>query len=243
MKRNSGIWMLAGLTAIVFIVGHGSGAMLDDPADTDSGTFIETFDDHSNEGGWSFYTGHLPSVTYQEEGGNPGAFFYDYPVISFAPHPGTALGVNSEFTGNYRARNVTSLGIDLRSFNYDYDISNRYLTLILMNDAGTPYDTSDDWGAYCIGPDKVPSKYVPRDGTDLDEPGWVSYDFEIDAHSTGLPPGWKSLRYGSGAKGGGGWTKLVQDVSYVQFFYGDPTTYYVLITCEVGMDNPRITWE
>ena len=105
------------------------------------------------------------------------------------------------------------------------------------------YDLEDDWGAYIIGSTKVPSKYVPRDGGDTtNEPGWISYDFEINSQSKRLPTDWNLFRVSPGSQAGG-WRQLMQDVSYVQFYYGDPTLYYILVTCELGLDNPRITWE
>ena len=119
-----------------------------------------------------------------------------------------------------------------------------------MNDNNTPYDFNDDWGAYIIGDVKVPSKYVPMKAvtttTTLNEPGWVSYDFAINAQSIGFPKGWKAWRnvtVEKGQKPGGSWSDLMDDVSYVRFYYGDPTTYYIIDDYDLGMDNPRISWE
>lgn len=215
---------------------------------TEAGTFVETFDNFSNVGGWSWGTPHGP--TFVEDGGNPGWHLRDSNVQSFAPHPETQLGVESIFTGNYKERNVVSVGIDLRSFMYYGDISSRYLTLFLMNDNGTPYDIADDWGAYIIGDVKVPSKWVPMKAVTttatLNEPGWVSYDFAVNSQSVGLPKGWKSWRNVTLDKGkptGGKWADLMEDVSYVRFYYGDPTTYYLIDDYILGMDNPRISWQ
>jgi len=219
------------------------------PVLAEAGSFVETFDNGSNEGGWSFATTHYPII--ETTGGNPDWYVHDPDVQSFAPHPETKLGVESIFTGDYKARNVISVGIDLRSFWYYQDISSRYLTLFLMNDNGTPYDVTDDWGAYIIGDVKVPSKYVPMKAvatamaTD-NVPGWVSYDFDINAQAVGMPRGWKSWR-NSTVKGkkptSYKWSDLMQDVSYVRFYYGDPTTYYIIDDYDLGLDNPRISWE
>ncbi|MFZ5980869.1 MAG: hypothetical protein ACOYVF_09590 [Candidatus Zixiibacteriota bacterium] len=219
---------------------------IDQKAVTEAGSFVETFDNYSNEGGWSYAT--TSGYVIEQTGGNPDWYLHDTLVVSFAPHPETSLGMESIFTGNYKLRNVVSLGIDLRSFDYDGDISGRYLTLFLMNDNGTPYDVADDWGAYIIGPDKVPSKYVPMlaAAETLNAPGWVSYDFVIPSQSKRLPSGWKnwSNSMAGGSKPAtGNWQTLMQDVSYVRFYYGDPTMYYILDTYDLGMDNPRISWE
>ncbi|MEW6411153.1 MAG: hypothetical protein AB1483_01620 [Candidatus Zixiibacteriota bacterium] len=211
---------------------------------TDPGIFVETYDSRHNEGGWSFHTTHKPVI--EEEGGNPGGYLHDESVITFAPSPSTAPGIESIFTGNYRERKVTSLGIDLRCLDYEYDITNRYLALMLMNDNGTPLDEMDDWGAYIIGSTKLPSKYVAwLSSTTTNEPGWVNYDFEIQSQSGSLPDGWVYFRNGSGAAvtPGGSWKQLMDNVSYVRFFYGDPELYYILQSFDLGLDNPRITWE
>lgn len=207
-------------------------------------TFVETFDGHRNTGGWSFYTVHGP--VYEKDGGNDGGYLHDDNLRSFAPHPGTEVGVESIFTGDYREKKVTSLGIDLRSIDYDYDITSRYLTLVISNDNGTPEYFEDDWGAYMIGDVTLPSKYVSSlTSLDDNEPGWVSYDFEINSQTSELPEGWSFIRwYQVGAEmPSGSWTKLMQNVSYIEFHYGDPMLYYILQNFDLGLDNARVSWE
>jgi len=213
-------------------------------AATETNTFVETFDGHKNVGGWSFHTTHRP--VYEKDGGNTGGYLRDTLVITFAPSPGTAIGDTSIFHGNYREKKITSVGIDLRSINYEYDITTRYLSLIVMNDNGTPEDVEDDWGAYIIGDITLPSKYVAWLTTDEgNEPGWVSYDFDIPSQQGQLPEGWNFIRWytGNNQQPGGTWVELMQNVSYIEFCYGDPLLYYILQTFDLGLDNPRITWE
>ncbi len=212
------------------------------------GTFVETFDNYSNEGGWSFATDHMYVI--ETTGGNPDWYVHDNDVESFAPHPETSLGTHSIFTGDYRQRNITSLGIDLRCFWYDGEITGRYLTLMLFNDNGTPFDVTDDWGAYKIGDVPIPSKYVPMKAAvtalATNVPGWVSYDFAINSQSRGLPDGWKkwsNSMVGGSKPSAGNWKDLMEDVSYVRFFFGDPTSYHLINDWDLGLDNPRISWE
>ena len=129
-------------------------------------------------------------------------------------------------------------------------VTGRYPPLFLMNDKGTPLDVSDDWGAYYMSNIAIPSKYVPMKASvsvmTTNVPGWVSYDFAIDAQSRSLPEGWN--KWTNSMQGGskpvtGTWKDLMADVSYVRFFFGDPTTYYLLYTWDLGLDNPRISWE
>ena len=210
----------------------------------DTLTFVETFTTGRNEGNWSYYTTHSPVI--EDAGGNPDEYLHDDNVVSFAPHPGTALGDRSDFTGDYRARRVVSLGIDLRSLNYTWDITSRYVALMIMKDGGTPLDPQDDWGAFIIGPDKVPSKAVEmKNAADKNAPGWKSYDFVIPSQTNRLPEGWTIIRPESGNwdKARATWGNLMTDVSYVQFWYGDPTSIYLLNDFDLGLDNPRISWE
>ena len=72
----------------------------------------EDFEDLVNDAGWIVN----PAQDFIDpEDGHEGAFLRT-PAVSFAPSPRTTLGVESIFTGNYRARNVTALGIDLKTF-------------------------------------------------------------------------------------------------------------------------------
>ena len=210
------------------------------------GFYIETFDSRRNVGRWSFQTTNKP--VFEESGGNPGGYLHDDYVVSFAPHPGTEIGVESVFTGNYREKKVASLGVDLRCHDYDYDITSRFLTLILMNDNGTPQNLDDDWGAYVIGDVNLPSKYVAwkaETGTLDNEPGWVNYDFAIHSQTNGLPEGWTFMRWtlGGGDMPGGSWAELMADVSYIQYYYGDPELVYILQNFDLGLDNARISFE
>ena len=258
MRQTSSTTTLALLLmAVALLIGAGcSGDNPVDPAGATSDpaveiykpapatTFVETFEGRRNVGGWSFYTTHRP--VFEKSGGNPDGYLHDDWVLSFAPHPGTAPGEESIFSGNYREKKITSVGIDLRSIDYEYDITSRYLTLVLWNDNGTPFDFDDDWGAYYIGDVNLPSKYVASlTSTTGNEPGWVSYDFEIQSQTIGIPEGWVFIRWtmGGGGQPGGSWAQLMENVSYIEYRYGDPELYYILQSFDLGLDNPRISWE
>ncbi len=216
-------------------------------------TFVEPYDTRRNEGGWSFHTNH-PYVI-EREGGNPGGYLHDPLVVSALPHPGTRLGTESMFTGNYRARNVTSVGIDLRSIYYDGDPTSRRLCVLLMNDNGTAGYLEDDWGAFFEGEATIPSKYVPMKAVagavTLNEPGWKSFDFDIPSQEDPkqwrqFPEGWTFFQWyddGDGQRPGESWGALMENVSYIEFPYGRPDLWYIFHTWELGLDNPRISWE
>ncbi len=189
-------------------------------------TFVETFENNSNVGGWTFGS---PNGFIDPTGGNPGAYFHDTFLDTFAPRPRTTEP--SVFTGDYRARGVTSVGIDLILHEVDITAEARPLTLILVSFNGTPNNFSDDWGAYIIGPDNVP----------LPGQGWRSYDFAVPSDSPTLPAGWQFIQFGSQPPGT--WDQLITNVDQVMFFYGDPTLFFIFQGWNLGMDNPRITWQ
>jgi len=198
-------------------------------------TFTETFDNGSNEGNWTF---GIPEIeTHQRAGGNPGWWLHSTCnglncLDTFAPQPRTTpMGDVNEFTGNYRERQVTNIGIDLQTLYVDFSAGGRPLTVILVSDNGNPGDFSDDWGAYYIGSENIP----------LVGEGWKKFDFDIPSQETELPDGWQFITFGPNAPAPD-WNVLIEDVSQLRFFYGDPELFFIFQQWELGMDNPRITY-
>jgi hypothetical protein len=195
------------------------------PISAGEATFVETFDGGSNEGGWTWGFGD----TILDAGGNPGAQLVTNGLDTFAPRPRTTTG--GAFVGDYRAMNVTSVGIDLITNAVDFSAEERPCTLMLIYDNGTPADPFDDTAAYFLGPN------VPLEGQ-----GWISYDFSVPSQMTELPAGWLLLNLGdSGAPANHTWDEVIQNVTTVQYHYGDPTFFFIFQQWALGMDNPRIT--
>ena len=184
---------------------------------------VVTFDGGaaSNVGAWTY--GIAP--TYPSTGGNPTWYLRTQGLDTYAPQLRTQGA--SVFTGNYKSRRVSAIGVDLRTFAVDFSAADRPLTLMLINDNGTPGNANDDWAAYVMGPN-VP---VPTDP-------WKSYDFTIPWASATLPAGWKTIKLGASAPTPN-WTTLIQDVDRVQFFYGDPELFFIFQMWTLGADNLR----
>jgi len=196
------------------------------PADAEMTS--EPFEDFTNEAGWMYGTGN---EFIEAAGGNPDAFLHDPFVASAIPALSTAPGVASEFTGDYAAGGVVALGVDLKSFAISGGTPSEKLAILLVNDNGTPFDFTDDWGAYKVGDKPVPPVVAAPGNA-----GWFSYDFIVPSWSRSLPEGWERF----GAPGAGGWSDLMRDVSGVYFYYGDPGMYHIFREWNVGADNPRV---
>lgn len=192
-------------------------------------TFVEDFETGGNEGGWTFGNS-FESIT--QEGTRPGYFLRNVYLDTFAPWPSTN-GAPSAFTGDYRARNVTLIGVDFRIFNVDITARGRQLSLILTNDSGTPGDASDDCGIYTVSP-----KYLPHPGRT-----WKQFDFVVPSALPVMPPQWGTFGNCGALTDDEVWNLVITDVDTVSFFGGDPTFFYIFQLWDVAIDNPSITSE
>lgn len=200
-------------------------------------TFTETFESGTNDGGWSWgsnYAYFVPS------NGNPGWYLRDSQLSTFTPRASTNFGEQSSFTGNYTARNVSALGIDMAIAYADTGLGNRTVTLILLNDNGTPDDLGDDWGAFTVTNLPIPPTGIAGITGETDILQWVEYDVPVPARSVTLPEGWTWVSRNS-VRRNGSWGRLMRDVDHVGFILGDPALRYPLVKWDVALDNPRIT--
>jgi hypothetical protein len=189
-------------------------------------TRAETFTGGANPGGWTF---GLANEVIEASGGNPGAYLHEPLVDTWGPTPHTALGASSFFTGDYRAQRVQSFGVDVIVFSAQFYTSPP-LTLLLANDNGTPFDTSDDCFVYLVGPTVAAPGH-----------GWVGYEFPIPSQSTTLPPGWAT--WNACSTPDASWNNVIGHVSYVLLMYGQPGYFYPVGPWNTGLDNPRVTFE
>jgi hypothetical protein len=188
----------------------------------------ETFTNGTNAGAWTFGNA---ADTIESSGGNPGFYLHNPDMDTIAPQPRTGAGVQSAFTGNYRARRVASMEVDLRTLATQFNFS-RQLSLILENDAGTPADPSDDCSVYIVTGELVPQVAE----------GWKHFVVPVPSQSTTLPPGWVVLGNCSGAPDAG-WNSVITGVDRVRWFFGDPALFYIFDVWDAGMDNARIVEE
>lgn len=188
-------------------------------------TFVDTFEGGVNQGGWT-YGGPFGAIS--GSGGNPGAYWNEPDIDTFAPQLRTTAA-GSVFLGDYRARQVTNLMVDLILFDVDFSAASRPLSLILTSDNGTPGNFDDDWGAYTMHAQNIP----------LVGEGWQHYEFAVPSQSTALPAGWTFIQFGPG--GTPNWNSLITGVDEVRFFYGNPENFFIFQMWDVGADNVGIT--
>jgi hypothetical protein len=200
--------------------------------------FSETFTDGGNEGGWNLSGGGV----VEPNGGLTGAFLHDDYLDTFAPWGQTEWGVSSPFTGDYRAQDVIALAADFRIFSVSLTVEERPMSLLLVSDADTPRDPTDDLYVFYVGRENIPTGR-----------GWHSYEFDVPSDSPVLPfprsqiegePGWVVTRgdmFTPAPDLDAAWNAVIQDVDQVVFWFHDPRYFAIIQTWDLGMDNPSIT--
>jgi hypothetical protein len=188
---------------------------------------IEAFDNGSNQGDWHLTSNPLRSLGIQPSGGDPGAYIRGN-VESATPTWYVPLGTATDFLGDYYSMGVTKMSADINIFVGNQE-PNRTLTLDLLSTFGTG-DFINEVEAYYIGPNI--SENVP---------GWVKYQFTLDARSQRIPAGWVVTHGGlPGTKFD--WQNLMRNVETLGFVLGQPGFAYTNHTVwDIGLDNPHLT--
>lgn len=206
-------------------------------------TFCESFANHTNTGNWSYFDDpRNPYEVFDPKDGNPDEFLHTWwcrskgGLVGHVPRLRTQAGVSSVFTGDFRARGVTRVGLDLAFFpDFPLQVDDRPLCLTLSNDMGTPADTTDDIVVLWLGTRGIP----PNNGV------WMEYDFSIDSESPTLPKGWMVFPgFGSGDDNAD-WNTVITNVSQISYTLGDPRDKWIydFQLWDVGLDNARIWYE
>ena len=189
--------------------------------------FSETFDGTLDQATWRL--GSFDQINLA--GGNPGAYLRNPEFDSAVPTPSYVGPLPSPFFGDYRAANVTSLGLDVVVFSATFGVDNkRPMSLVLTSDMGTPDDPSDDCDVYTVG-----NKSVPRPGS-----GWHAFDFKVPSDATTLPAGWVVRGPCAGLSANDAWNAVITNVTHVAYPFADPDTFWFFQVWDLGIDNVRI---
>ena len=192
------------------------------------GSFVEGFTNFQNTGAWGWDGLFQASVS---TGGNPGFYMRSQPNTLATPTLRTQ-DANTIFTTDYRVIGITSVGIDLLALQADPVGCQRPMTLYLDHDPGTPSDPSDDTFVYFVLAEQMPCV----DGD------WRSYFVDVDSASTTLPPGW-TPDPASSLTADALWNLVIQDVTRLRWFFGDPAVTYPSSTWILAADNARVAWQ
>lgn len=189
-------------------------------------SFVDTFSGGVNTGLWSVGF----SDVIQSSGGNPGSWL-SASTDNFAPI--VISGIDApQFTGNFAAKGVTSIGLDMRIdlTDFPYGGDGYKLTAYIYNTHGTANVEDDDY-AYKAG------EIIPDVGS-----GWHSYDFALDSQAASLPTGWVGGSYNDPEHFNPGvtWASLMADVDQIQFWGLSPGEFGIFQNWQVGYDNIRI---
>ncbi|MEW6411152.1 MAG: hypothetical protein AB1483_01615 [Candidatus Zixiibacteriota bacterium] len=202
-------------------------------------TFVETFDNPNIEGNWSYFGNPRNRVeVVEKDGGNPGGFLHATCdgmacLDTYAPQLRTQIEDTSIFTGNYRAKGVAQLGVDLATFGPEIVTwLGRPLSLMIRYDGGTPYDWTDDVQVFYVGNVNIPG---PNNN-------FRSFRFKVPSESTVLPDGWKVMYGYNTGDDDADWNTVMENVSQVTFFYGDPEYFFMFQQWELGVDNVSISY-
>ncbi len=177
--------------------------------------FTDTFEGGVNSAGWTYG----PPQNLPASGGNPGAYL-KATMDTFAPSLRTN-SPSSAFTGDYRSSKVTSIGVDLRTLATQFAFS-REATLVLW---------SGTCAVYRLGTDFVPQV----------NQGWKPIDVPVPSQSATMPSGWAVHPSSTCLQPNATWNQVITNVTKVEFFYGDPTFFFIFDIWTVGADNIRIT--
>jgi hypothetical protein len=222
-----------------------------------------TFAPGTNDAGWAFSRGS-EAETIQESGGNPKEYLQNRFLSTAYPIARTELGVSSAFTGDYRARGVAGLAFDLLVFRNNLNLyAERYVSIVLVNDSGTPEAFEDDCFVFFTSDRNIPDPTTQRHW-----PEWLEYAFGIPSDSATLPQpnradrvcepgelciescpelgvpcwGWSRDTYcPTRDDANATWNAVISDVDQVWISFQHPEYFSLIQDWGVGLDNPAIT--
>ena len=198
-------------------------------ASATAATTTDTFDGGTSSAGWSY-----GFDAFETSGGNPGAWLHAINVDTFGPRIASDPTIASDFTGDLRAKGVTSMSLDARvdATQFPYGGEAFVMTLLLRNTRGTPEDFSDDDYAYFAGDP------IPQPGT-----GWLHYNFPVPSAQTTLPTGWKggSAEDPENFRPGVTWNDIITKADIVEFNYLKPGFFAIFQQWDTGVDNISVT--
>jgi hypothetical protein len=199
-------------------------------------TFTEEFEMGSNVGGWTFGN---DADTIESEGGNPGGWFHNDNLNTFAPIFRCEY-YGAMFTGNYVEMGVSRISGDFITLVAMNGTAWYPFALLLRNTRGTPENVEDDDYVYWVDDINV---WCPQLGE-----GWTHYDFDIPCDFVGepqeVPEGWFGGSYENPEmlRPDVTWQDVLTSIDRVEFWWFHPAWFGIFTWWEVGADNVTIEW-
>ena len=207
---------------------------------SETSTFIETYDDGTDVGLWHCSVGVPRNV--ETSGGNPGFYLQQggfstsiptWASISTRFQPGVPdpYKIDSIYTGDWTSLGVTSIAVDLNVIQVATWATDRAVTLELLQMDETGFNVNYD-ATYTL-PD-LPNPPV----------GWQTYSFPVNANSPTIPEGWVFTR-GDGTPGTDAeWSPFLHRIDLTSIgFYKPGFAYPSLGTWILGIDNIEIDFQ
>lgn len=192
--------------------------------------FIEDFDTTpavpDAQRGW---TASVFAEAHHGAGGNPDGHLRADPVGIFIPQFRTEYGLVNDYVGdkNYAEVGISEIAFDFNLISQVGGATEVPITLMLVNDGGTPNDQNDDTAAYYVS-EQAP----PQAGG-----GWVTYTFPIPSGEATLPDGWALYDMGGAVVPSIDWIDVITDVDRIVIWRGQPDFFYLLGDFSFGIDN------
>jgi hypothetical protein len=197
--------------------------------------FTETYDCGTMDvGHWLLSTNDLRARVIEPSGGHPGGYLYSEvssPIPTWStvsPRVEQGSGGDTIFVGDYYASRIHRISADMRVYQAGSWSASRTVTLQLMR-----WDVTNDTVAVQATYSRPDIPEVPK--------GWHHYEFQVDAQSPTIPPGW-ALERGDGTPGtDADWVALMHQVDIVSFGYWKLGYMYpALGLWKLGIDNIHI---
>ncbi|MBL9030378.1 MAG: hypothetical protein JNM80_01550 [Phycisphaerae bacterium] len=182
----------------------------------------ESFEGGSNAGGWSF---GAPVQGPTTPGGYVGTWFYRAEGLDTTVPRIRCANNAAGFTGEYRLRSHSSVYAALQVIASDFATASLTPAAVLVSLNGTPADPSDDWGAYRLSTQTLGGPGV-----------WKFHQFPVSAQAASLPAGWNFIQFGPNSPASPTWPALMAQVDRLEFWFGDPTLFYIFQMWTVGAD-------
>jgi|GEM_PF-1202374 len=226
-----------GTESAMLTLSNGAGPGADSLAFTaavlQEGAEVVDFEDGENPYAFTFgipAADHIP-----QSGGNPGRWFRNSALQTFAVRLYMPDVPGSPFVGDYAARGVREITVDAQTVSVGLGVQGRPFTLRFVRHNGEPTNPEAHDYVYLPGP------LVPQPGE-----GWRSYTFPIPSDYDGtMPEGWGGGYYGDPENLPPGVTfgDVIRSVDEAELVWGHPAFFYLLQSFDVGVDNVRIAFD